>query len=62
LQRNGKLPPGLEKRGLPDELKRALPARQSDLERVIVGNDVVLIRRGTELILDILEDVVGASR
>ena len=62
LQRNGKLPPGLEKRGLPGELKRALPARQSDLERVIVGNDVVLIRRGTELILDILEDVVGASR
>lgn len=62
LERNGKLPPGLEKRALPDDLLRALPVRHSDLDRVIVDNDVLLIRRGTDLILDILENAVGPAR
>lgn len=62
LERNGKLPHGLEKRALPDELARALPARQAGLERVIVDDDIVLIRRGTDLILDIFENVVGTAR
>ncbi len=58
-QRNGKLPPGLQKRQLPDDLARALPRRSHDFERVIVGNDVLLISIATGVVLDILEGVAA---
>jgi len=58
-QRNGKLPPGLDKRQLPGDLTRALPGRHADFERVIVGNDVLLIAVATGIILDILEGVAA---
>lgn len=58
LERNGRLPPGLEKRELPAGLKARLPRRSDDLERVIVDNDIVLIEKGTRLILDVLKDVL----
>lgn len=58
LQRNGVLPPGLEKRNLPSDLEGRLPRREG-VDRLIVGSDVVLVRRATGLVLDILEDVIA---
>lgn len=58
-QRNGKLPPGLDKRQLPDDLVRTLPRRSRDFERVVVGSDVLLISIATGIVLDILEGVVA---
>lgn len=59
FQRNGKLPPGLQKRQLPDDLARALPRRSGDFERVIVDGDVLLIQIATGVVLDILEGVAA---
>lgn len=59
LKRNGTLPPGLEKRRLPYQLSDHLPPRSDIFERVIVDNDILLIRRGTNLIYDILKDAVN---
>ena len=65
LDRNGRLPPGLQRRALPEDLESRLPPR-SDTARVIVDNDVVLIEKGTDLVLDVIRDVVrqitGSSR
>jgi len=57
LERGGTLPPGIAKRDLPDNLISRLPARTDGAQRQIVGDDVVLIERGTEIILDIIRDV-----
>ncbi|RCK40502.1 hypothetical protein TH24_11315 [Thalassospira xiamenensis] len=56
---NGKdgLPPGIAKRDLPADFQSRLPYR-SDAIRQIVGNDVVLIEKGTDIILDVIRDVV----
>lgn len=59
LRRNGTLPPGLEKRRLPHRLSDQLPPRSDIFERVIVENDILLIKRGTNLIYDILKDAVN---
>jgi len=61
LEKNGTLPPGLAKRDLPSRLESRLPTRDSDQERVIVDNDVVLIEAATGVVLDILYDVVRGS-
>lgn len=58
LQRHGTLPPGLQKRTLPEGLEARLPRLPHGQERVIVDNDVVLIEEATGLILDIIEDVI----
>ncbi|MGC2854809.1 hypothetical protein ACM64Y_04985 [Novispirillum sp. DQ9] len=58
LERNGRLPPGLEGRALPDDLERRLP-RRDGTRRVVVGDDVVLIEEGTRVILDILRGAAG---
>ena len=58
LERGGSLPPGIAKRDLPADLRARLPNRTDDAIRQIVGNDVVLIQKGTELILDVISDVV----
>ena len=57
IERNGTLPPGLAKRGLPDDLRRQLPVQKGQDYRV-VGNDIVLIETATNLILDIMKDVL----
>lgn len=57
LDRNGRLPPGLDRRALPEDLEDRLPDRTLS-ERVIVGDDVVLIEKGTDLVLDVIRDVV----
>lgn len=59
---DGALPPGLAKRDLPVELAAQLPKRPDDQERVIVGNDVLLIERATGFVLDVLEDVLLGPR
>lgn len=58
LQRNGRLPPGLEKKAFPRNLRVQLPAPLQGTERVIIGNDAVLIDRATNVILDIMLDVI----
>lgn len=58
LQRNGRLPPGLEKRAFPAPLQARLPAPLPGTERLIVGNDAVLIDVATNVVLDIIRDVM----
>ncbi|MEQ9129015.1 MAG: hypothetical protein RIF31_12190 [Thalassospira sp.] len=58
LERGGSLPPGIAKRDLPSDLQSRLPGRTDNAIRQIVGDDVVLIERGTDIILDILRGVV----
>ena len=58
LERNGRLPPGLEKRQFPAHLRAQLPSPLQGTERLIVGNDAVLVEIGTNIILDIIRDVV----
>jgi hypothetical protein len=60
LDRNGRLPPGLEGRALPDDLERRLP-RRPGTKRVIIDNDIVLIEEGTRLVLDVLLGAAGAK-
>jgi hypothetical protein len=59
LQRNGRLPPGLAKRQLPPGLSSRLGPLPYDTERYIVDNDVVLIRKSTGIILDVLAGVLS---
>ena len=59
LEKNGQLPPGLQKRDLPDSLESRLSNLPDSLERIIVGEDVLLIERGVGLILDIMK---GAAK
>ncbi|HKD15847.1 MAG TPA: hypothetical protein VKE71_15035, partial [Candidatus Angelobacter sp.] len=55
LARGGTLPPGQAKklRGLPDSCSVRLPRLPRDVERIIFGNRVILLRGGN-YILDIL--------
>lgn len=57
LERNGHLPPGLEKRNVPTELRWKLGHREG-IDHIIVDNDVLLVRRATGLILDIVKNVI----
>ena len=57
IERTGRLPPGLEKRRLPGDLRALLPYRKGKDYRV-VGNDIVLIETATELILDVMQGVL----
>ncbi len=58
IERTGRLPPGLEKRQLPGDLRALLPIRSGQDFRV-VGNDIVLIEIATNVILDVMK---GALR
>ena len=60
LVRNGTLPPGLEKQFhvFPVELNRRLPVLPVYYRRGFVGYDVVVIDTRTNIILDIIHDVV----
>lgn len=57
-KRGNRLPPGLTKGDLPPDLERRLPPPAKGTERVIVDDDVLLIQKGTNLILDVLEGVL----
>ncbi|TVQ82904.1 MAG: hypothetical protein EA357_08055 [Micavibrio sp.] len=56
LERNGRLPPGLEKQGLSADLERRLPLREG-LKRILAGDDVLLVDTATDIIVDILKGV-----
>jgi hypothetical protein len=60
LQRNGTLPPGLQKKlePCPAELERQLPPLPADYRRVVIDAHIAVINRHTNVIVDILKDVV----
>ena len=62
LKRNGHLPPGLEGRALPPGLAKKLPSAPVGAKRVIIGNDVVLIDPVTQVVLDIIKDVLSQTK
>jgi hypothetical protein len=55
LARGKPLPPGIAKRYLPYALLVRLPARPEQTW-VVVDNDIVLLRAGTSLVVDMLAD------
>lgn len=57
LARGGTLPPGIAKQALPDGLHRQLPQRDGQ-NYEIVGKDVVLVDTATDIIVDVLKDVL----
>ncbi len=61
LEKNGTLPPGLAKRELPPGLQGKLGATPPGTERVIAGNDVVLLEKATGKILDVITDVLKGN-
>lgn len=56
----GRLPPGLEMQRLPGDLLARLPKRV-DEEYLVVSDDVVLVEKGTEIVLDVLKDVLAGQ-
>ena len=56
LEKNGRLPPGLEKQGLSADLESRLPLREG-LKRILAGEDVLLVDTATDVIVDILKGV-----
>lgn len=62
LAKRESLPPGLAKRSLPDDLETRLGPPPDGTERVIVDNDVLLIEKGTEILLDVITDVILGDR
>ncbi len=58
LERNGTLPPGLQKKVLPSDLQSRLPVEHRGYERVIVDTDVLLVETATGIIRDIVKDVL----
>ena len=58
FDRNGRLPKGLQTAELPPKLDAKLPPAPEGTERVIVDKDVVLIDKATDVILDVLKDVI----
>jgi hypothetical protein len=59
IERFGRLPPGLAKRDLPPDLERRLGKLRPGLVRRVVDNDLVLIEAATEIVLDVLFDVIA---
>jgi Ni/Co efflux regulator RcnB len=58
LGRGKPLPPGIAKRQLPDGLVHALPAPPGGYERIIVDGKILLVEIATQVIHDILSDIV----
>lgn len=58
LARGKALPPGIAKQFLPDDLQRALPPVRDGHERVIVAGKVLLVEIATQVVRDVLIDVL----
>ncbi len=58
LSRGKPLPPGIAKQHLPDGLVHALPAPPRGYERIIVDGKVLLVEVATQVIHDVLTDIV----
>jgi hypothetical protein len=59
LQKNGKLPPGLEEKlePLPPVLEASLPKLPTGHRRIVIGGNVILLDETTSFIVDIIPDV-----
>ena len=58
LARGKALPPGIAKQVLPADLSRLLPPPPSGFERIMVSGRVLLVEIATQVIHDVLEDVI----
>jgi len=58
LGRGKPLPPGIAKQLLPGDLTGRLPPVPDGFERVVVGGKILLVEIATQLIHDILTDVI----
>jgi Ni/Co efflux regulator RcnB len=58
LGRGKALPPGIAKQQLPDGLLRLLPAPPRGYERVIIDGRVLLVEVATQVIHDVLADII----
>lgn len=58
LARGKPLPPGIAKQQLPDGLVHALPAPPRGYERIVIDGKVLLVEVATQVIHDILTDIV----
>jgi len=58
LARGKPLPPGIAKQVLPADLTRVLPGVPRGYERVVVGSKILLVEIATQIIHDVLEDIV----
>lgn len=63
LEKNGRLPKGLQTKSLPGQLDAKLPEAPEGTERVIADKDVMLVDKATGIILDVVKDVIkGATQ
>jgi hypothetical protein len=58
LQRGKSLPPGIAKQHLPQDLQSSLPTPPKGYERIVVDGKVLLIEIATQVIRDVLTDIV----
>jgi hypothetical protein len=58
LARGKPLPPGIARQALPYELRRALPPVRDGHERIIVAGKILLVEIATQVIRDVLTDVI----
>ncbi len=58
LARGKPLPPGIAKQTLPYELRQALPPVRDGHERIIVDGKILLVEIVTQVVRDVLSDVV----
>jgi hypothetical protein len=58
LERGKPLPPGIAKQQLPDPLQRRLPPPPRGYERVLLDGRVLLVEIATQLIHDVLSDLI----
>ena len=58
LQRGKALPPGIAKQALPTGLVDLLPPPPRGYERVVLSGKVLLVEVATQVIHDVLEDVI----
>ena len=58
LARGKPLPPGIAKQTLPDELRHALPPVRDGHERIIVDGKILLVEIATQVVRDVLTDVI----
>ena len=58
LARGKSLPPGIAKQYLPADLRHSLPAAPDGYERIIAGGKVLLVEVATQIIHDVLTDII----
>ena len=57
-KKGGALPPGIAKRQLPSTLITQLPPPPQGFERVIVDKDILLINIATQIVHDVITDII----